>query len=48
MNEDIKHMHKDLFNEQEFNQFNPNPTPDALTQLINNDTKQSIKNIKIN
>ena len=46
MNEDIKHMHKGLFNEQEFNQFNPNPTPDALTQPFNNDTKQSIKNIK--
>ena len=23
MNEDIKHMHKDLFNEQSFNSFNP-------------------------
>jgi hypothetical protein len=46
MNEDIKHMHKALFNEQSFNSFNPDPTPPGSNQLFNNDTKQNIKNIR--
>ena len=45
MNEDIKHMHKDLFIEQSFNSFNPDPTPHK-NQLFNNDTKQNIKNLR--
>ena len=46
MNEDIKHMHVGLFNEESFNIFNPDPTPHSGKQAFNNDTKQNVKNIK--
>ena len=46
MNEDIKHMYKELFKEENFNTFNPDPTPQSGKQFFNNDTKQNVKNIK--
>ena len=45
MNNDIKHMHPGLFIENNFNDFNPDPTPESTKKVFNNDTKQSIKNI---
>ena len=44
MNEDIKHMHKELFKEENFIIY-PDPTPQAGNNF-NNDTKQNVKNIK--
>ena len=34
MNEDIKHMHKELFKEENFNTFNPDPTPQSGKQFL--------------